>query len=112
MLHNAVMGEKVYCYNVGQVTFEADTSAAGFNTLCTAGHNIDSEERELTIEPIRLCRGSWLFFNSFIYPGVTLGEGAIVAAGTVVVKDVDPYSVVGGNPAKLIKWRGIKHRSH
>lgn len=40
-----------------------------------------------------------------ILSGVTIGQGAIVAAGAVVVKDVPPYAVVGGNPAKIIKYR-------
>lgn len=43
--------------------------------------------------------------NAMIMPGVTIGEGAIVAAGSVVTKDVAPYTIVGGNPAKEIKKR-------
>jgi acetyltransferase-like isoleucine patch superfamily enzyme len=43
-----------------------------------------------------------------ILPGVTIGEGAVVAAGSVVVKDVEPWTVVGGNPAKVIKKREIR----
>lgn len=41
-------------------------------------------------------------------PGVTIGEGAIVLAGSVVTKDVEPWTIVGGNPAKLIKMRKQK----
>ncbi len=106
----SVLGEGVNCYNVDRVVLEADASAAGYNTLCTAGHNIDSEGRELVVQPITLKRGSWLFFNTFVYPGVTMGEGSVAAAGAVVIKDVAPYSVVGGNPAKHLKWRGIQKR--
>ncbi len=49
--------------------------------------------------------GSWIGMRAMIMPGITLGEGAIVAAGSVVTKDVSPYSVVGGNPAKAIALR-------
>jgi chloramphenicol O-acetyltransferase type B len=42
--------------------------------------------------------------RSIIMPGVTIGEGAVVGAGSVVTKDVPPYSVVAGNPAKVIKY--------
>lgn len=47
----------------------------------------------------------WIGQNSIVISGVTIGEGAIIATGSVVTKDVKPYSIVGGNPAKFIKWR-------
>lgn len=47
----------------------------------------------------------WIGDGAIICSGVTIGQGAIVAAGAVVTKDVEPYSIVGGNPAKFIKWR-------
>lgn len=51
----------------------------------------------------------WLGSNVIISGNVKIGEGAIVAIGSVVVKDVPPYAVVGGNPAKVIKYRDIDH---
>lgn len=50
----------------------------------------------------------WIGINAIILSGVTLGKGAIVAAGAVVAKDVPPYAIVGGNPAKVIKYRFTK----
>ena len=47
----------------------------------------------------------WIGTNAIICGGVTVGQGAIVAAGAVVTKDVEPYSIVGGSPAKIIKYR-------
>lgn len=47
----------------------------------------------------------WLGANVFIKRGVEIGDGAIIAAGSVVVKDVPPYAIVGGNPAKIIRYR-------
>ena len=49
--------------------------------------------------------GVWIGIRAMIMPGVTLGEGAIIAANSVVTKDVEPYSLVAGTPAKLIKYR-------
>lgn len=49
--------------------------------------------------------GCWLGMRAMIVPGITIGEGAVVAAGSVVTKDVPPYAVVGGNPAKILKYR-------
>ncbi|WP_281629533.1 CatB-related O-acetyltransferase [Vibrio sp. St2] len=49
--------------------------------------------------------GVWIGMRAMIMPGVTIGEGAMVAANSVVTKDVEPYSIVGGNPARLVKHR-------
>lgn len=51
----------------------------------------------------------WLGNRVTIVGNVTIGDGAIIAAGSVVVKDVPPCAIVGGNPAKLIKYRNIEH---
>lgn len=55
------------------------------------------------IAPVCLKRRSWVGFNASILKGVTIGEGAIVAAGAVVTKDVPPYTIVAGNPARIIR---------
>jgi len=55
------------------------------------------------IQPIKICDNAWIGFNSIILKGVTIGEGAIVAAGSVVTKDVPPYTTVAGNPARVIR---------
>lgn len=57
----------------------------------------------VSTKPIVIQDKAWIGFNSIILKGVTIGEGSIVAAGSVVTKNVEPYTVVGGNPAKLIK---------
>lgn len=54
-------------------------------------------------KPIHICSKAWIGMKSIILKGVTIGEGAIVAAGSVVTKDVEPWTIVGGNPAKVIK---------
>jgi acetyltransferase-like isoleucine patch superfamily enzyme len=55
--------------------------------------------------PIRIGNDVWIGGNCMILPGITIGEGAVVAGGSVVTKDVDPFCIVGGCPAKLIKKR-------
>lgn len=54
---------------------------------------------------INICNEVWIGFGATILSGVTIGKGAIIAAGSLVVKDVPPYSIFGGNPANLIKYR-------
>ncbi len=53
--------------------------------------------------PITICDNSWIGMNSIILKGVTIGEGAVVAAGSVVTKDVEPWTIVAGNPAKFVR---------
>ncbi len=62
-------------------------------------------ERQLSIleQPIFIKRGAWICTNSVVLGGVTIGEHSVVGAGSVVTKDVLPYTLVGGNPAKIIK---------
>lgn len=55
--------------------------------------------------PTTLGDGAWIGMRAMIMPGVTIGEGSVVAANAVVTRDVAPYSVVGGNPAQCIKYR-------
>lgn len=54
--------------------------------------------------PIVIKNKAWIGFNSIIMKGVTIGEGAVIAAGSVVTKDIPDYAVAGGNPAKVIKY--------
>lgn len=54
-------------------------------------------------KPIKICDKVWIGFDAVILKGVTVGEGAIVAAKAVVTKDVEPWTIVAGNPAKIVK---------
>jgi len=58
---------------------------------------------QVKIAPVRIEDKAWIGFNAIILKGLTIGEGAIVAAGAVVSKDVAPYTLVGGNPAVFIR---------
>jgi acetyltransferase-like isoleucine patch superfamily enzyme len=77
-----------------QVMLMTNTHKMG-DAICRAG--------DLESFPVTIGRGAWLGARSTILPGVTVGEGAIVAAGAVVTKDVPANCIVGGVPAKIIK---------
>lgn len=80
--------------------------------IMTTNHRFDDENLEaipydgvnLTNEVI-FEENVWVGANASFVPGVTIGEGAVIAMGSVVTKDVPKYAVVGGNPAKVIKYR-------
>jgi galactoside O-acetyltransferase len=58
---------------------------------------------EVYFAPVVICDRAWIGFNSIILKGVTVGEGAIVGAGSVVTKNVPPWTIVAGNPARIIR---------
>lgn len=73
-------------------------------TLCTINHNPDPDHRgDMIFAPIHIEDKVWIGANATILQGVTIGEGAIVAAGAVVTKNVAPRTIVGGVPARFIK---------
>ena len=63
------------------------------------------EKRDDDDAPVIIEDDTWIGSNAIILKGVTVGHGAIVGAGAIVTKDVPPYAIVGGNPAKVIKHR-------
>ena len=66
-------------------------------------YNISKDWSKVKSGPIRICKYAWIGMEVKILKGVTIGEGAIVGSGSVVTKDVEPWTIVGGNPAKVIK---------
>jgi acetyltransferase-like isoleucine patch superfamily enzyme len=64
----------------------------------------------VVVKPVRICDKSWIGLNVIILKGVEVGEGAIVAAGSVVIKNVPPWTIVGGNPAKVIREIALEDR--
>ena len=59
---------------------------------------------------MRICKGAWLGARVIVTKGVTIGEGAVCGMGSVVTKDIAPYTVVAGNPARPIKELGVDER--
>ncbi|WP_305076003.1 CatB-related O-acetyltransferase [Methylosinus sp. RM1] len=67
--------------------------------------NLDGVAPLPFVRPVKIGNDVWIGHGAFIKPGVNIGDGAVVAACAVVTRDVPPYSIVGGNPAKVIKYR-------
>lgn len=73
---------------------------AHFSEITTHRH---SEKIDLGDMPVTIRQDAWIGAHSLVLRGVTIGEGAIVAAGSVVTKDVPPFTIVAGNPAKIVR---------
>ena len=75
--------------------------------ILTGSHDVSSPHFDSVLKPVAIGDSVWIAMNAIIMPGVTIGEGAVVAAGAVVTKDVEPWTVVAGIPAKVVKKRTI-----
>lgn len=91
----------------GCTIIDSDTHSFDFETrkkdIEALYEGKDRDWSAISTSPIKICDKSWIGFNSIILKGVTIGEGAVVGAGSVVTKDIEPYTIVAGNPAKFIK---------
>lgn len=104
---SVAIDDNVDMYNVAPITIGHMVSISRRAFLCTASHDITDLGRPLKTAPIKIGNGVWIGAEAYVGPGVTIGDGAVIAARAVVVKDVPAWTVVGGNPARVIKERPV-----
>ena len=100
-----------YCAIARDVKFQGINHDITKSSQCFYFYRLmfDDLELERPGKPIIICNDVWIGTQVVILPGVTIGDGAIVGAGSIVTKDIKPYSISAGIPAKHIKWRFPKH---
>lgn len=107
---DSCLSEGVECYSVDKINIGAQAVVSQGAYLCTASHDISSPVMELIHAPIVIEAQAWVAARAFVGPGVRVGEGAVVGACAVVVKDVAPWKVVAGNPARVVGERRVGER--
>lgn len=105
MAEGSTLGDGVQCYNVDWVRLGPGATVSQRAFLCTATRDIDDADNPLITAPITLDRLAWVGAEAYVGPGVTLAEGAVLAARGVAVRPIAAWSVVGGNPARIIRMR-------
>lgn len=93
------LGDEVLILSLATVTLESHVCISQRAFLCTGTHSFRSPTFDLITKPITVLEGSWVAAQVFIAPGVSMGPGSMVVAGSVVLQDVAPGTVVQGNPA-------------
>jgi hypothetical protein len=88
----------------------ARATVSQYTHLCAAGHDIDHPDMPLLALPICIGPDAWVGAGAFIGPGVTIGEGAVVGARSSVFRQVEPWTVVAGNPARFLRERRVRKR--
>jgi len=101
----SMLSQGVTVYNLGQVTIGSHTVLSQDVYLCAGTHDHSKPTLPLQKPTITIGSGVWICAGAFIGPGVTIGNNAVIAARSVVIKDVPAGMIVGGNPAKVIKPR-------
>ena len=92
--------------DVAPVTFGHHVFVGPAVQIYTVNHPLDAATRRSGVEqalPVQIANDVWIGGGAILCPGVSIDEGAVIAAGAVVVKDVPARAVVGGNPARLLK---------
>lgn len=97
------LGPDVDCYSVDRIVIGPRALVSQYSFLCTATHDYRVASRPVVTSPIVIRERAWVAADAFIGPGVTVGEGAVVGARSSVYMDVEPWTVVAGNPARVIK---------
>ncbi len=104
-------GIGVNCYISGKVIIGNDVMMAPNVSILTVNHNymdkklLIAEQGNSSEKPVVIGNDVWIGMNAIILPGVNIADGCVIGAGAVVTKDTEPYSVVAGNPACVVKYR-------
>ncbi|MDY7533816.1 acyltransferase [Pseudomonas sp. Bout1] len=102
---NCTINYDCYLDNRAGIRIGDNVNISHNTRIYTLGHDIDDPMSCLVGKPVVIEDNAWIFPNVMVMPGVTIGEGAVVYPGSVVTRNVEAYSIVGGNPAKPIRSR-------
>ncbi len=106
--HNVKIGNNVIIMNgcllmsAGGITIDDEAQIAANVQLISNNHDLENR-MIITCKPVHICRRAWIGAGATILPGVTIGENSVVGAGSVVTRNVEPNTIVAGNPARVIK---------
>jgi maltose O-acetyltransferase len=110
---NVHIGNNAYLDGRGGIIIEENTHISRNFTLLSSSHNYKGNrlpyDDTYDIKPVIIRKNVWIGTNVLIVPGVEIGEGAIIAAGTVVTKPVPPLAIVGSQPERVLKYRENAH---
>ena len=103
-------GIGINCRITGPLSIGCDVMMAPGVNIVTQNHEISDINIPMRLQTaekkkVTICDDVWIGVNALILPGITVGKGSVVAGGAVVTKDVPPYTIVGGNPARIIRSR-------
>ncbi len=102
---HSVMGPGVICYNMDKIAIGDFATISQRAHLCGGTHDPDDPHFQLQPKPIHIGNQAWVAAEAFVGPGVTIGDGAVLGARAVCAKDLEPWTIYVGNPAKKVRDR-------
>jgi putative colanic acid biosynthesis acetyltransferase WcaF len=102
---HACLGPRVNCYAMAKIRLEQYALVSQGAHLCAGSHDIDDAHFQLIARSITIGANAWIAAEAFVGPGVTVGEGAVLGARGVAFRDLPPWTVYVGNPARQIRRR-------
>lgn len=105
---HCLFGPRTYLYNLGGLKMGDHCVVSQDAYICGGTHDYNDPTYPLIRKKITIGSYVWIAAGAFIHPGVTIGEGAVIAARAVVVRDVEPWTIVAGNPAVVVKHRKMR----
>ncbi|MFA5956418.1 WcaF family extracellular polysaccharide biosynthesis acetyltransferase [Hyphomicrobium sp.] len=93
------LGEDAWIDNLADVMIGSHCCISQAAYLCTGNHDWAATGFDLRAAPIRICDGAWIAARSVVAPGVTIGEGSILAIGSVATRNLNAWSINAGSPA-------------
>jgi putative colanic acid biosynthesis acetyltransferase WcaF len=101
----ASIADGVHCYNMAPIELGRFVVISQRAHLCAGTHEIDDPTMQLFAKAIHISDHAWVASEAFVGPGVTMGDGAVLGARGVTARDLEPWSIYIGNPARRIKTR-------
>jgi putative colanic acid biosynthesis acetyltransferase WcaF len=102
MHDHACLGDRAHAYGLDKIEIHEDATVAQEAYLCTGTHNFGHPALPLKTSPITIEARAFIGARAFVMPGITVGQGAVVGACSVVTRDVEPHALVAGNPARCL----------
>ena len=103
----SAIGDNVWLYNLAPIIIGKHSVISQYAKLVTGSHDPHSCRFELLVKPIIIGNYAWIGANSFVFPGVTIEEGALLGACSAACKDIPSWTICAGNPATFIKKRDL-----
>jgi acetyltransferase-like isoleucine patch superfamily enzyme len=107
-----VINEGCFLYTTGGLIIGENVSISAGAWLVTGTHDMNDPQFPDDYRPIVIGNHAWIGVRAILLAGITIGEGAVVMAGAVVTRDVPPYAVVGGVPARVVSQRKLQNASY